>query len=56
MDGCAPRRRLAAVLTRVIELAEAEGLRLFNTFHAGDDNIHPVILELLAVASVNNRT
>lgn len=44
MDGSVPRRRLATVLTRTIELAEAEGLRVFNTFHAGDGNIHPVIL------------
>ncbi|GEK47728.1 FAD-linked oxidase C-terminal domain-containing protein [Halomonas pacifica] len=44
MDGSVPRRRLAAVLTRIIALAEAYGLRVFNTFHAGDGNIHPVIL------------
>ncbi|WP_426194418.1 FAD-linked oxidase C-terminal domain-containing protein [Massilia sp. DWR3-1-1] len=44
MDGTIPRKRLAEVLTG-IELREAEyGLRCANVFHAGDGNLHPLIL------------
>jgi glycolate oxidase len=44
MDGTIPRKKLAQVLTG-IELMEAEyGLRCANVFHAGDGNLHPLIL------------
>jgi glycolate oxidase len=44
MDGTIPRRRLADVLTRITELAGHYGLGVANVFHAGDGNLHPLIL------------
>ncbi|NQU60875.1 MAG: FAD-binding oxidoreductase, partial [Rhodospirillales bacterium] len=44
MDGTIPRGRLADVLKRVEELSEHFGLRVANVFHAGDGNLHPLIL------------
>ena len=44
MDGTIPRRRLPEVLTRMNELSEKFGLRVANVFHAGDGNLHPLIL------------
>ena len=44
MDGTIPRRALPRVLTRIAELSEAYGLRVANVFHAGDGNLHPLIL------------
>ena len=44
MDGTIPRGRLAEVLTRMAELSEKYGLRVANVFHAGDGNLHPLIL------------
>ena len=44
MDGSIPRRRIAAVLTRIAELAQSCRLRVVNVFHAGDGNLHPLIL------------
>jgi glycolate oxidase len=44
MDGTIPRRELATVLGRASELAEQYGLRVANVFHAGDGNLHPLIL------------
>jgi glycolate oxidase len=44
MDGTIPRRRLPEVLRRMYELADSYGLRLANVFHAGDGNLHPLIL------------
>ena len=44
MDGTIPRRKLAYVLERMDELGEAHGLRVANVFHAGDGNLHPLIL------------
>ena len=44
MDGTIPRRRLAQVLARIAELASAARLRVVNVFHAGDGNLHPLIL------------
>jgi glycolate oxidase len=44
MDGTIPRNRLADVLNRVAELSEKYGLRVANVFHAGDGNLHPLIL------------
>jgi glycolate oxidase subunit GlcD len=42
-DAVVPRSRLPDVLARVYEIAHAHGLKLCNTFHAGDGNLHPVI-------------
>jgi glycolate oxidase len=44
MDGTIPRGRLAQVLARMRELSEQYGLGVANVFHAGDGNLHPLIL------------
>ncbi|MDQ2705411.1 MAG: FAD-binding protein [Pseudomonadota bacterium] len=44
MDGTIPRATLPKVLRRMNELSEAYGLRIANVFHAGDGNLHPLIL------------
>ena len=44
MDGTIPRGQLSYVLTRLGELSEKYGLRVANVFHAGDGNLHPLIL------------
>ena len=44
MDGTIPRRRLPEVLQRMEALSEIHGLKVANVFHAGDGNLHPLIL------------
>ncbi|MEM7442519.1 MAG: FAD-linked oxidase C-terminal domain-containing protein [Pseudomonadota bacterium] len=44
MDGTIPRRRLPEVLKRTAEMSRHYGLRVANVFHAGDGNLHPLIL------------
>jgi glycolate oxidase len=44
MDGSIPRRALAAVLGTIDELSKTYRLEVMNVFHAGDGNLHPVIL------------
>jgi len=44
MDGTIPRGQLAHVLNRMNALSEQYGLRVANVFHAGDGNLHPLIL------------
>jgi glycolate oxidase len=44
MDGTIPRRRLPEVLGRIRELSGQHGLGVINVFHAGDGNLHPLIL------------
>ena len=44
MDGTIPRRQLSRVLTRIAEMSAQYGLRVANVFHAGDGNLHPLIL------------
>ncbi|WP_460415662.1 glycolate oxidase subunit GlcD [Pseudomonas sp. microsymbiont 2] len=44
MDGTIPRRELSRVLKRIGALSEQYGLRVANVFHAGDGNMHPLIL------------
>jgi glycolate oxidase len=44
MDGTIPRARLAEVLTRMRVLSEQYRLAVANVFHAGDGNLHPLIL------------
>jgi glycolate oxidase len=44
MDGTIPRQHLARVLGRIGELSTQYGLRVANVFHAGDGNLHPLIL------------
>jgi glycolate oxidase len=43
-DGVVPRTALPAVLRRIAALAAAAGLRVANVFHAGDGNLHPLVL------------
>jgi glycolate oxidase len=44
MDGTIPRRRLPEVLERIAEWSREYGLAVANVFHAGDGNLHPLIL------------
>ena len=44
MDGTIPRKQLPVVLKRMAELSKHYGLRVANVFHAGDGNLHPLIL------------
>jgi glycolate oxidase len=44
MDGTIPRARLAEVLRRMRALSDQYGLAVANVFHAGDGNLHPLIL------------
>ena len=44
MDGTIPRAQLPRVLARMRELSATYGLRVANVFHAGDGNLHPLIL------------
>jgi len=43
-DGVIPRTRLPEVLARIDELSREYGLRVANVFHAGDGNLHPLVL------------
>ncbi|HVV14683.1 FAD-linked oxidase C-terminal domain-containing protein, partial [Amycolatopsis sp.] len=43
-DGVVPRTRLAEVLDRIGRMGEDAGLRVANVFHAGDGNLHPLVL------------
>jgi glycolate oxidase len=44
MDGTIPRKRLAQVLRSIAAMEKKYGLRCANVFHAGDGNLHPLIL------------
>jgi glycolate oxidase len=44
MDGTIPRKRLSEVLNGMAKLSKKHGLRVANVFHAGDGNLHPLIL------------
>ena len=44
MDGTIPRHRMPEVLSRIAEMSKTYGLRVANVFHAGDGNLHPLIL------------
>jgi glycolate oxidase len=44
MDGTIPRRQLPHVLERIEALSQTHGLAYANVFHAGDGNLHPLIL------------
>ncbi|MDQ3029304.1 MAG: FAD-binding oxidoreductase, partial [Actinomycetota bacterium] len=43
-DGVIPRTKLGEVLARVAELSTETGFRVANVFHAGDGNLHPLVL------------
>jgi len=44
MDGTIPRKRLSEVLRGIGELSKRYGMGVVNVFHAGDGNLHPLIL------------
>ena len=44
MDGTIPRKRIGEMLTAIEGMEEKYGLRCMNVFHAGDGNLHPLIL------------
>jgi glycolate oxidase len=43
-DGVVPRTALPVVLDRIAELSASAGIRVANVFHAGDGNLHPLVL------------
>jgi glycolate oxidase len=43
-DGVVPRTRLSEALTRIGAMSREAGLRVANVFHAGDGNLHPLVL------------
>jgi glycolate oxidase len=43
-DGVIPRTKLPIILNEIAEMAAAAGLRVSNVFHAGDGNLHPLVL------------
>jgi glycolate oxidase len=44
MDGTIPRKRLAEMLSAIAAMEKKYGLRCANVFHAGDGNLHPLIM------------
>jgi glycolate oxidase len=44
MDASIPRKQLATILQAIEAMQKTHGLRCFNVFHAGDGNLHPLIL------------
>jgi glycolate oxidase len=54
-DGVVPRTRLPETLRRIRELSLAHGLEVGNVFHAGDGNLHPLVLYDGAVAGEAER-
>ena len=49
IDGTVPRKRLGEMLREIARLSGIRGLHVFNVFHAGDGNLHPLIVYDLAV-------
>jgi glycolate oxidase len=43
-DGVVPRTALGEILDKIAALADASGVRVANVFHAGDGNLHPLVL------------
>lgn len=54
-DGVIPRTRLGEVLNRIDRMAADAGLRVANVFHAGDGNLHPLVLYNSAVEGESER-
>ena len=54
-DGVIPRTRLGEVLARMQSMADEAGLRVANVFHAGDGNLHPLVLYNAAVPGESER-
>ncbi len=49
MDGTIPRKHIAEVLSKINKLSEKHQLAVVNVFHAGDGNLHPLILYDVAI-------
>jgi glycolate oxidase len=43
-DACVPRSKLPMVLEKIVAIGEKYGLKIPNVFHAGDGNVHPILL------------
>ncbi len=43
-DACIPRSKLPEAVERLVEIGAAYGLKITNVFHAGDGNVHPILL------------
>ena len=43
-DGVVPRKRLGEALVKIEQLSKESGMRIANVFHAGDGNLHPLIM------------
>jgi len=43
-DAVVPRNRLSDVVVRIYEIADRDGIRIASVFHAGDGNLHPILL------------
>lgn len=43
-DGVVPRTRLPHILRRIVEIADKHSVRIVNVAHAGDGNVHPILL------------
>jgi glycolate oxidase len=56
VDGVVPRTKLPSVLAQIAELSRSTGLRIANVFHAGDGNLHPLILFDASVPGELERT
>jgi glycolate oxidase len=56
MDGTIPRKRLGDMLAAITWMEKKYGLRCINVFHAGDGNLHPLILYDANVAGQLERT
>jgi glycolate oxidase len=54
-DGVIPRTRLGEVLGAMKQMADDAGLRVANVFHAGDGNLHPLVLSNAAVPGESER-
>jgi glycolate oxidase len=54
-DGVVPRTRLPETLRRISELSRTHGLEVANVFHAGDGNLHPLVLYDGAVEGESER-
>jgi glycolate oxidase len=54
-DGVIPRSEIARILKEIGRLAERAGLRVANVFHAGDGNLHPLVLYDAAVPGEERR-
>jgi glycolate oxidase len=48
-DGVIPRTKLPVILEEISKMAAAVGLRVTNVFHAGDGNLHPIVLYTASV-------